>query len=75
MMPCELGNTRVDSLIIPEMRPKMICPQDRKERNSAIGALKSFPNINPIQAIVTPIEIEIQKGPRLDLRYLCLISA
>lgn len=28
----------------------------------------------PIQAIVTPIEMVIQKGPKLDLLYLCLMS-
>ena len=56
------------------MKDHRINPHDKKGRNSCIGVLNKLPKIKPIQATVTPIEMEIQNGPRLDLLYLCLIS-
>ena len=73
-MPADDGKTVVASVITELITPQIISPIERKGRNSFIGALKILPNITPIHAIVTPIEIVIQKGPKLDLLYLCLIS-
>ena len=74
MIPCEFGKTTVASLITLEMSPQRIKPQDKNGRNSSIGVLNKLPKIKPIHAMVTPIEIVIQKGPRLDHLYLCRIS-
>ena len=74
MIPSALGNTVVASVRTQLMKLHKIKPADKKGKNSRIGALKIFPKIMPIHAIVTPIEMVIQKGPKLDLMYLCLMS-
>lgn len=74
MMPSALGNTVVASVRTELIKLQRIKPADKKGKNSCIGALKIFPKIMPIHAIVTPIEIVIQNGPKLDLLYLCLMS-
>lgn len=74
IIPSALGNTVVASVRTELINPQRIKPAERKGKNSWIGALKIFPKIMPIHAIVTPIEIVIQKGPKLDLLYLCLMS-
>lgn len=74
MIPSALGKTVVASVSTELINPQRIKPAERKGRNSFIGDLKMLPKIIPIQAIVTPIEIVIQKGPRLERLYLCLIS-
>ena len=42
----------------------MINPADRNGKNSDIGDLNNDPKITPIQPIITPVEIVIQKGPK-----------
>lgn len=74
IIPSDEGKTVVASVITELMKPHKINPTERNGRNSFAGALKIFPKIIPMQAIDTPIETVIQKGPRLDLLYLCLIS-
>ena len=74
IIPSAFGNTVVASVRTELTKPQRIRPTDKKGRNSRIGALKIFPKIMPIHAIVTPIEIVIQNGPKLDLLYLCLMS-
>ena len=74
MIPSAFGKTVVASVRIELIKLQRIRPADKKGKNSRIGALKRFPKIMPIQAIVTPIEMVIQKGPKLDLLYLCLMS-
>ena len=74
IIPSAFGNTVVASVRTELIKPQRIKPADRKGKNSRIGALKIFPKIMPIHAIVTPIEIVIQNGPKLDLLYLCLMS-
>jgi hypothetical protein len=58
-----------------EIKVQNIKPAVRKGRKSSVGDLNKPPKIRPIQAIITPVEIVIQKGPRDDLLYFCLISA
>lgn len=74
IIPSAFGKTVVASERTELIKPQRINPADRKGKNSRIGALKIFPKIMPIHAIVTPIEIVIQNGPKLDLLYLCLMS-
>ena len=66
--------TVVDSEMQDEMRLQIIRPADRKGRNSCIGLSNRFPKIIPRQVIMTPVEIVIQKGTKVDRRYLCRIS-
>lgn len=58
------ANTVVASVIVEEMNPQMIKPAERNGKNSDIGDLNKDPKIIPIQAIITPVEIVIQKGPK-----------
>lgn len=74
IIPSAFGNTVVASVRTELTKPQRIRPTDKKGRNSRIGALKIFPKIMPMHAIVTPMDIVIQKGPRFDLLYLCLMS-
>ena len=74
IIPSAFGNTVVASVRTELIKPQRINPAERKGRNSFMGDLKIFPKIIPIQAIVTPIEMVIQKGPRLERLYLCLMS-
>ena len=39
-----------------------------------MGDLKIPPKITPMQPSITAVEMEIQKGPSVDLLYRCLIS-
>ncbi len=68
-------NTVVDSEMVDETSPQMIKPAERKGKNSWIGVSKRFPKIIPKQAIMTPVEMVIQKGPNDDLLYLWRMSA
>lgn len=56
------------------MKFQIIIPAAKKGKNSFTGALKRVLNNTPMQATMTPVEIVIQKGPRVDRLYLCLIS-
>ncbi len=50
------------------MNPHKINPADKKGKKSYKGVfLKIVPKILPRQAIITPVEIVIQKGPKVDL--------
>lgn len=68
MMPSADGKTVVASVSIELINPHKIRPTDRNGKNSSIGALKILPKIMPIHAIETPIDIVIQKGPKLERR-------
>ena len=57
-----------------EIKAQIIRPEARKGRNSLGGYLNMFPKIIPIVPIITPVEMVIQKGPIVDLRYRCLMS-
>ena len=63
----ELTKTVVASVRQLAMNPQIINPEAKKGRNSDMGDLKRLPKIKPIQATITPVEIVIQKGPRVDL--------
>lgn len=63
MMGSAAANTVVASVIVVEIKPQMIKPADRKGKNSDIGDLNKDPKMIPMQAIITPVEIVIQKGP------------
>lgn len=63
----ELTKTAVASMIVDEISPQTISPTVRNGKNSDMGDLKRPPNIKPIQAIITPVEIVIQNGPNEDL--------
>ena len=39
-----------------------------------MGDLKRPPKIPPIQPIITPVEIVIQNGPRVERLYRCRMS-
>ena len=75
MMPSAEGNTVVASVNTVLINPHKIRPAERNGRKSPSGLLKMVPKIVPMHAIVTPIEMVIQNGPRLDLLYLCRMSA
>ena len=64
----------VASMIVEAMKFQMISPEAKNGRNSYIGDLKSPPKITPIQPIMTPVEIVIQNGPRVERLYLCRMS-
>ena len=66
--------TAIDNKIHPEIKPQIIKPAAKKGKNSDIGDLKREPKMIPIHAIITPVDIVIQKGPNEDLLYRCLIS-
>lgn len=74
MIPSEEGKTVVASVIIAEINPHKIKPIVKKGRNSFMGDLNKVPKMMPIQAIVTPIDIVIQKGPKEERRYRCRMS-
>lgn len=59
-------NTEVASVIVEERSPQIIKPAARKGRKSDIGDLKREPKIIPIHAIITPVDIVIQKGPNVE---------
>lgn len=67
-------NTVVDSDMVEDIRPHKIRPAERKGKNSWNGVSNRFPKIIPKQAIMTPVEMVIQKGPKDDLLYLWRIS-
>jgi hypothetical protein len=58
-----------------EIKLQIIKPVAKKGKKSFNGDLKIEPKIKPKQATITAVEIVIQNGPNVDLRYLCLISA
>ena len=64
MMGSAAANTVVASVTVEEMNPQIIKPAERNGKNSDIGDLNKDPKIIPIQAIITPVEIVIQKGPK-----------
>ena len=74
MIGSELEKTVVASVKVDEMNPHKINPADKKGKKSYKGVLKIVPKILPRQAIITPVEIVIQKGPKVDLLYLWRIS-
>ena len=74
IIACAWGKTTVDSFRQVSMNVHIINPVETKGKNCFMGALNIFPNIKPMQAMVTPIDNVIQNGPSEDLRYLCLIS-
>ncbi len=55
-----------DSEIVEEIKPQMIRPAERNGKKSFIGVENRLPKINPKHAIITPVEIVIQKGPSVD---------
>lgn len=73
-MASEAVKTPVASITTCEINPQIIKPAERNGRNWLIGDLKIFPKISPKQAIITPVEMVNQKGPNVDLLYLCLMS-
>lgn len=75
MMASELGKTVVASINVEDINPQTMKPAVTKGKKFDNGDLNRPPKINPMQHIVTAVEIVIQKGPRLDRLYLCLISA
>ena len=60
--------TEVESVMVDEIRLQIMRPAARKGRKSDFGALKSEPKITPIQAIIIPVEIVIQNGPKEERR-------
>lgn len=68
MMGSAAANTVVASVTVEEMNPQIIKPAERNGKNSDIGDLNKDPKIIPIQAIITPVEIVIQKGPKEERR-------
>lgn len=63
------------SVIVEEIRPQVIKPAAKNGKKSDIGDLKREPKIIPMQAIITPVDIVIQKGPKVERLYRCLMSA
>ena len=59
-------NTDVASVKVEEIVPQIINPAAKNGKKSDIGDLNKEPKIIPIQAIMTPVEIVIQKGPSED---------
>lgn len=74
IIPSAEGKTVVASVNVEEIKPHKIRPMVKKGRNSCIGDLNKLPKMMPMHAIVTPIEIVIQNGPRDERLYLCRIS-
>lgn len=68
MMGSAATKTVVASVIVVEIRPQIIKPAARKGKNSDIGDLNNDPKIIPMQAIITPVDIVIQKGPKVERR-------
>lgn len=66
IMGSALTNTDVASVIVEEMNPQIIKPAAKNGRKSDIGDLKREPKIMPIHAIITPVEIVIQNGPKVE---------
>lgn len=67
-------NTSVASKMEVEKKDQIMKPAAIKGKNSLRGVPKILPKINPMVEIMTAVEIVIQKGPSVDLLYLCLIS-
>lgn len=59
-------NTVVASVKVEEIVPQIIKPAAKKGKKSDIGDLNNDPKIIPIQPIITPVEIVIQKGPKVE---------
>ena len=68
------GKTVVASMIVEDIKFHTINPVAMNGKKSFIGVLNKLPNIRPIQATITAVEIVIQNGPSDDLLYLCVIS-
>ncbi|MFR1026128.1 MAG: hypothetical protein ACLSE8_06825 [Parasutterella sp.] len=56
------------------INPQVIKPTAKNGKKISNGVLKIEPNISPILPIIKEVDIVIQKGPKVDLLYLCLIS-
>ena len=55
------------SIITIEINAQKIIPSEKNGKNSCIGDLKIIPNTIPIVAIITPILMVSQNGPKADL--------
>ncbi len=66
MIGSDVTKTVVASRMVLETKLQIIKPAAKKGRKSDIGALNNDPKITPMQAIITPVDIVIQKGPKED---------
>ena len=67
-MPAAWTKVSQPSLIVPVTKPKNTMPSATKGMKSWIETRNSSPQRKPIPSTIRPMEIVIQKGPRIDPR-------